>query len=256
MSVPSSIDGAALVKRLSGPLSPALAADALTFLSLRFTATKPGALPASCEAAQANALALAEKFDEQRARAFMADVVFKAAHTDAHLYWWFAVTRCVPRAMFEREVLARIDGNDPLQRQNALALCRAILDAGEPLPMSDAGRARLSNKPTPAAKATPVNLAAIYDQIGGGARDRSRRPAKAPGSKPTSTRNAAPLLASADFAQKMDTLGVSAAVAEFLPKLGKLPEQMRILTLEALYGAEAADDVKDIIAQTTSMLPP
>jgi hypothetical protein len=97
-----------------------------------------------------------------------------------------------------------------------------------------------------------AEIAELYDRIGGGARDRTGRPVKAPGAKPTSTRNAAPLVTAAAFAAKMQAIG--ADVSEFLPKLGALPEQMRILTLEALYGAQSKEEIDDIVAQTSSML--
>ncbi|MCC6806160.1 MAG: hypothetical protein IT381_01945 [Deltaproteobacteria bacterium] len=115
-----------------------------------------------------------------------------------------------------------------------------------------------ASEPPNAAPRKPADpasdIAATYDKIGGGARDRSAKAPAVKGAKPASTRSAAPLVTAQDFAKKLVALGAAAEVAPFLPKLEKLPEQMRILTLEALYGAQAVEDVRDIITQTQGML--
>ncbi len=107
--------------------------------------------------------------------------------------------------------------------------------------------------PPPAATDPMAEIANAYDAIGGGARDRSAKVAPVPGQKPMSTRSAAPLISGQDFAKKMIALGAAAEIASFLPKLAQVPEQMRILTLEALYGAQATDEVRDIMTQMQSV---
>lgn len=115
--------------------------------------------------------------------------------------------------------------------------------------------ASVVKKPAAPEPPTQRKLELAYDAIGGGARDRSAKVVKAPPGKSVTTRSAAPPVSAADFAARMSALGAAEHVLALLPKLAPLPEQMRILTLEALYGAQTLEEVKDIVAQTTAMLP-
>ncbi len=115
--------------------------------------------------------------------------------------------------------------------------------------------ASVVKKPAAPEPPTQRKLELAYDAIGGGARDRSAKVVKAPPGKSVTTRSAAPPVSAADFAARMSALGAAEHVLALLPKLASLPEQMRILTLEALFGAQTLEEVKDIVAQTTAMLP-
>lgn len=251
-------------------------ADAIVCLALKFT---PNARPID-DGVTATALAMAETFDAATAKVFLDQVVFNAAHPEAHLYLWYTISRCTPAATCEAEILARVKGTNALHQVNAFALVPAVFGVIDGYVLSAAGREQLVAAAkviaddvrgaaalreaargflTRAPAAPPVDhvaaVAKSYDTIGGGARDRTHRVVqKAASGKPTSTRSAAPLLSGADFAKKCAALEVAEDVSTFLPKLKPLPEQMRILTLEAIYAAQSADDVKDIIAQTASML--
>lgn len=92
-----------------------------------------------------------------------------------------------------------------------------------------------------------ASVAKAYEQLGGGARDRSAPPARDP-KKPSTTRSA-PLVSAEQFGDRMDAIGGAQAVLAAAAKLEKLPASMRILALESLYGAADAAEVASILAQ-------
>jgi hypothetical protein len=108
--------------------------------------------------------------------------------------------------------------------------------------------ALLQDVPAPPVATLPL-IQAAYEALGGGARVRTA----ASRTGRTTTRSTATLISSAEFAARLDGM-LGQEVAAFLPRLQVLPEQMRILTLEAMFGAQDAEELRTIMSQTEPML--
>jgi hypothetical protein len=106
----------------------------------------------------------------------------------------------------------------------------------------------LQDVPAPPVATLPL-IQAAYEALGGGARVRTA----ASRTGRTTTRSTATLISSAEFAARLDGM-LGQEVAAFLPRLQVLPEQMRILTLEAMFGAQDAEELRTIMSQTEPML--